>query len=45
MRQLLSGRVSYRMDWPGLSTEEKAQGHILPCVAHPESDLVLLPPA
>ncbi len=43
IRQLLSGRVSYRIEWPGLSAEEKAQGYILPCVAHPESDLVLLP--
>lgn len=41
IRQLESGRVAYRIDWPGLSAEEKAQGYILPCVAHPQSDLVL----
>jgi ferredoxin len=41
IRQLESGRVSYRIEWPGLSAEEKAQGYILPCVAHPQSDLVL----
>jgi ferredoxin len=43
IRQLASGRVSYRIAWPGLSAEEKAGGYILPCVAYPASDLVLLP--
>jgi ferredoxin len=41
MQQLLSGRVSYRIEWPGLLAEEKADGWILPCVAHPETDLVI----
>lgn len=41
IRQLAHGQVSYRIDWPGLSAEEKAQGYILPCVAYPESDVVL----
>ncbi len=40
-RRLISGQVSYRIDWPGLSREEKLQGWILPCVAYPNSDLVL----
>jgi ferredoxin len=40
--RLASGRVSYRIDWPGLSAEEKADGCILPCVAYPASDLALL---
>jgi ferredoxin len=44
IRQLDSGEVSYRIAWPGLSAEEKADGWILPCVAYPASDLVLLPP-
>lgn len=39
--RLDSGRVTYRIDWPGLSAEEKADGWILPCVAYPLSDLVL----
>lgn len=39
--RLLSGRVGYRIEWPGLSAEEKADGFILPCVAYPESDLVI----
>jgi ferredoxin len=38
--QLLEGSVRYRIDWPGLLPEEKAQGFILPCVAHPQSDVV-----
>ena len=39
--QLIEGRVAYRMEWPGLLPEEKAQGFILPCVAYPQSDVVL----
>ncbi len=41
MCRLVSGRVSYIVEWPGLSSEEKAEGFILPCVAVPESALVL----
>jgi len=43
--QLASGQVVYRIEWPGLSAEEKAEGYILPCVAYPASDLVIQPPA
>lgn len=39
--RLVSGRVSYIVEWPGLSADEKAEGFILPCVAVPESALVL----
>jgi len=39
--QLLQGQVRYTIDWPGLSAEEKAEGMVLPCVAHPCSDVVL----
>ncbi|MFC5498879.1 2Fe-2S iron-sulfur cluster-binding protein [Caenimonas terrae] len=38
---LAEGRVSYRIAWPGLLAEEKAQGFILPCVAYPQSDVLL----
>lgn len=41
MRRLTQGRIRYRIEWPGLLAEEKAQGWILPCVAYPASDLVL----
>jgi ferredoxin len=41
LRQLHTGQVSYKIAWPGLSAEEKAEGFMLPCVAHPESDLVI----
>ena len=41
LRRLVSGQVLYRIEWPGLSAEEKSQGFILPCVAYPASDLVL----
>lgn len=39
--RMRAGRVSYRIEWPGLSREEKQDGYILPCVAHAESDLTL----
>ena len=39
--RLRSGSVTYRMQWPGLSAEEKAEGLFLPCVAYPASDLVM----
>jgi len=39
--RLLEGRVSYAIEWPGLSAEEKREGCILPCVARPESDLLI----
>ena len=39
--QLVEGRVRYDIEWPGLSPEEKAEGCVLPCVAYPESDIVL----
>lgn len=39
--RLHSGHVTYRMQWPGLSAEEKAEGLFLPCVAYPASDLVM----
>lgn len=39
--QLHSGQITYRIDWPGLLAEEKAAGLFLPCVAYPQTDLVL----
>jgi ferredoxin len=39
-----AGQVRYRVDWPGLSLEEKAEGWTLPCVALPLGDVTLLQP-
>ncbi len=39
--QLQSGQVRYALEWPGLSSEEQAEGYVLPCVAYPCSDVVL----
>lgn len=39
--RMTSGRIRYSIDWPGVSREEKAEGYILPCVAHAECDVVL----
>lgn len=41
LRRLASGQVAYRIEWPGVSAEEKQAGYILPCVAYPLSDLVV----
>ena len=39
--QLRSGKVTYRIEWPGLSFDEKREGFILPCVAYPASNVVM----
>lgn len=39
--RLVSGQVVYRIEWPGLSLDEKREGYILPCVAYPVSDVVI----
>ena len=42
LRPLRAGTVHYRIAWPGLLPEERASGAwVLPCVAYPESDVVL----
>ena len=44
MAQLLQGRIRHRIEWPGLSAEEKEAGWVLPCVAVADTDVVLLQP-
>jgi ferredoxin len=39
--KLEAGTVRYEIEWPGLTQEEKDEGYVLPCVAHPCSDVVL----
>ena len=39
--KLLDGQVRYRIEWPGVSADEKAEGWILPCVAEPIGDVTL----
>lgn len=43
--RLHAGEVAYRVEWPGLSAQEKAEGWTLPCVATARSDLVIEQPA
>ncbi|WP_050454448.1 2Fe-2S iron-sulfur cluster-binding protein [Candidatus Burkholderia verschuerenii] len=43
--KLVVGEVRYRVEWPGLTAEEKADGWILPCVALPQSDVTIDQPA
>ena len=43
--QSTSGTVRYKIEWPGLSLDEKREGYILPCVAIATSDLVIDAPA
>ena len=44
MAPVLEGRVHHRIDWPGLSADERFEGWVLPCVAVADSDVVLLQP-
>ncbi|MEX3692584.1 2Fe-2S iron-sulfur cluster-binding protein [Paraburkholderia sp. BR14263] len=39
--RVVSGDVSFTIEWPGLSREEKAEGYVLTCVAVARTDLVL----
>ena len=41
MCRLHKGCVGYRIEWPGLSADERKDGFILPCVAYPQSDLII----
>jgi ferredoxin len=41
LRKLDAGTVGYRVAWPGLAPQERAEGWVLPCVAEPASDVVL----
>ncbi|WP_130392354.1 2Fe-2S iron-sulfur cluster-binding protein [Cupriavidus agavae] len=43
LSRLHAGSVRYRIDWPGLSVDEKEDGYILPCVACPTSDVTFEP--
>ncbi len=45
MTQMQAGEVHYRIEWPGLSLEEKQDGWILPCVAQPRCNITLQAPA
>lgn len=44
MCRLLSGQIRYQIEWPGLSSDEKKDGYILPCIAYAQSDLVIEQP-
>lgn len=39
--QLRSGTVRYRIEWPGVNPDERADGYVLPCVAVATSDVVI----
>jgi ferredoxin len=42
--QLQDGRIRYRIEWPGVSADEKKEGLILPCVAMADSALRIFVP-
>ncbi|MFZ6727105.1 2Fe-2S iron-sulfur cluster-binding protein [Undibacterium sp. MH2W] len=44
MCQLIEGKIRYRIEWPGLSAEEKQASWILPCVAEAEGAVVIRAP-
>ncbi len=39
--KLVSGEVRYRIEWPGVSLDEKLEGWILPCVAEPLGNVTI----
>ena len=39
--QCVDGSLRYRVEWPGLSVQDKQDGLMLPCVALPETDLLI----
>jgi ferredoxin len=41
LSRLLAGEIRYVIEWPGVSAEEKAEGYFLPCVACPQTDIVM----
>lgn len=41
---MLEGSVVYGIEWPGLSSDEKEEGWILPCVAQAASPLEIQAP-
>ena len=41
MALMREGEVVYRVEWPGLLAEEKAEGWILPCCAYPRANIQL----
>jgi ferredoxin len=43
--RITSGQVHYKVEWPGLSLDEKDAGCVLPCVAVPDTDVVLDAPS
>ena len=43
--RLERGAIHYRIDWPGVSPDEKRDGDFLPCVAVADTELVIAAPA
>lgn len=41
MCRMVKGEVSYRIEWPGLSRDEKEEGWILPCVGYAHGPIEL----
>jgi ferredoxin len=39
--RLVSGEVAYRVEWPGITAEERLGGWVLPCVAVPRGDVAI----
>lgn len=41
LSRLVAGEIRYLIEWPGVSAEEKSEGYFLPCVACPQTDIVM----
>ena len=44
LARVVEGTAEHRIEWPGVTREERAEGWILPCIAEARSDLVIEAP-
>ena len=42
--RLSAGAVRYRVEWPGLSADERAEGWVLPCACEPLGPVTIVQP-
>lgn len=42
--RVTAGSVRHRIEWPGVTREERAEGWALPCIAEADADVTLVQP-
>ncbi|WP_347558738.1 2Fe-2S iron-sulfur cluster-binding protein [Robbsia sp. KACC 23696] len=43
--RIVAGTIHYRVEWPGVTRDEQAEGWMLPCIAYPEGHVTIEQPA